>query len=84
MHGRHPHALFGGFSDELRIAPEIIPVCVDFRRLIRDVNLRTIMRRAGAEILTAPEFSGTSSSLREARRFSKGRSILTSFPNLNV
>jgi hypothetical protein len=50
MHGRHPRALFGGFSDELRIAPEIIPVCVDFRRLIRDVNLRTIMRRAGEEI----------------------------------
>jgi restriction endonuclease len=40
MHGRHPHALFGGFSGDLLIAPEIIPVCIDFRRLIRDVKIK--------------------------------------------
>jgi restriction system protein len=40
MHGRHPHALFGGFSGKLLIAPDVIPVCVDFRRLIRDVKIK--------------------------------------------
>jgi len=33
-------ALFSGFSGELLIAPEILPVCIDFRRMIRDVKVK--------------------------------------------
>jgi restriction system protein len=34
------HPLFRDFSGELIIAPEIIPVCIDFRRLIRDLKVK--------------------------------------------
>jgi restriction system protein len=39
---RYPQrrALFPTFSGELLIAPEITPVCIDFRRLIRAVSLK--------------------------------------------
>lgn len=37
---RGPHPLFRGFSGELFFTPEIIPACIDFRRLIRAVELK--------------------------------------------
>jgi restriction system protein len=38
---RHtPRPLFSGFPGDLFIAQEIIPICIDFRRMIRDVKVK--------------------------------------------
>lgn len=32
--------LFGGFSGDLLFAPEIVPVCLDFRRMMREIKIK--------------------------------------------
>ncbi len=33
-------SLYEGFSGELFFSPDIIPVCLDFRRMIQDVHIK--------------------------------------------
>jgi hypothetical protein len=40
MHRATPRPLFGEFPGEMLITPEVIPLCVDFRRMIRDVKVK--------------------------------------------